>query len=31
MEIVQAQSAADSPNVHGVRSQVLLDTDEVRS
>lgn len=30
MEIVQAQAAADTPNVHGVRSQVLLNTDEVQ-
>jgi len=30
MEIVQAHSAADSPNVHGVRSQVLLNMDEVQ-
>ena len=30
MQIVQAAKAPDSPNVHGVRSQVLLNTDEVQ-
>ncbi|MHB1319502.1 MAG: cupin domain-containing protein [Anaerolineae bacterium] len=30
MQIVQASSAGDSPNVHGVRSQILLNTDEVQ-
>lgn len=30
MEIVQAPKTADSPNIHGVRSQILLNTDEVQ-
>jgi quercetin dioxygenase-like cupin family protein len=30
MQITQASSTGDSPNIHGVRSQVLLNTDEVQ-
>lgn len=30
MQITQANSAGDTPNIHGVRSQVILNTDEVQ-
>jgi quercetin dioxygenase-like cupin family protein len=30
MQIIQASSAADSPNAHSVRSQILHNTDQVQ-